>query len=216
MQNDTQLQKSVEAELAWDPSITAGHIGVTARTGVITLTGHVGTVAEKQAAELATRRVKGVKAIAEEIEVRLSADLQRSDDQIAASALDRLLYDTAVPKEGITVEVAKGWVTLNGQVEWFYQRDAAARDIDRLMGVRGVTNAITIKPAVDAANLSDEITHALHRSWFFDPKTVTVTADGGQVRLTGTVASLESRKAAARVAWAAPGVTGVQNDLDVV
>ena len=213
---DNQLQQSVEAELAWDPSITAGHIGVTARNGVVTLTGHVGTMAEKHAAELSTRRVKGVKAVAEEIEVRLGADMQRSDEQIAACVLDRLLYDTSVPRDAVKAEVARGWITLSGQVEWFYQREAAEQDIVRLIGVKGVTNAITIKPTVDAGELSDDITHALHRSWFFDPQTVSVTAQDGEVRLTGTVSSPEGRKAAARVAWAAPGVTKVENELAIV
>jgi osmotically-inducible protein OsmY len=216
MLSDAELQRAVEAELAWDPSLTAGHIGVTARNGVVTLTGHVGTAAEKKSAELSTRRVKGVKAIAEDIEVRLAADMQRSDEQIAACVLDRIFYDTSVPKDGIRVEVAGGWVTLTGQVEWFYQKKAAAADICRMLGVRGVTNSIAIKPTVNAGHISDDITHALHRSWFFDPKTVNVTAQGGDVRLTGTVNSLESRKAAARAAWAAPGVTSVENDIAVV
>ncbi len=216
MPDDIQLQKSVQAELAWEPRVTAAHIGVTAKNGVVTLTGHVGSFAEKRAAELSTLHVKGVKAVAEDLEVHLAPDMQRSDEQIAGCVLDRLLYDTLLPQDAIKVEVAKGWITLTGEVEWFFQKEAAEQDIHRLVGVKGVSNNIDIRPNVDASNISDNITHALHRSWFFDPQTIKVTALGGNVRLTGTVQSPENRQLAARTAWAAPGVTDVENDIAVV
>ncbi|WP_131114704.1 BON domain-containing protein [Lichenihabitans psoromatis] len=216
MQSDTELRDAVQAALAWDPSITGSHIGVTARNGVVTLMGHVGTIAEKRAAELATRRVRGVRAIAENIEVRLAANMERSDEHIAACLIDRLFYDYAFPKGAIKAEVANGWVTLTGQVEWFNQKQSAEDDIGRMIGVTGVTNAITIKPLVESDHIADDITRALHRSWFFDPSTVHVSAKAGEVKLTGTVDSLESRMSAASVAWAAPGVTNVENDITVV
>ena len=183
MTSDGSLQKSVLDELAWEPSVTAAHIGVTAHGGVVTLTGHVESFAEKHAAETAAGRVKGVKAVAEEIEVVLPFDRQRGDDDIAAAAIERLAWDASVPADAVQVKVDKGWITLTGQVDWHYQQDYAEQDVRRLHGVVGVSNQITIKPRVNAADISDDIAHALHRSWFFDENNVTVTAVGGKVRL---------------------------------
>lgn len=215
MSQDSELQKAVLAELGWEPSVTAAHIGVAASAGVVTLTGHVTTYAEKHAAETAATRVKGVKAIAEELEVRLASNMSRSDDAIASAAVDRLAWDVSVPYDSIKVKVEKGWVTLSGQVEWWYQKDAAEQDVRRLLGVLGVSNHITIKPKVNALNLSNDIEHALHRSWF-DPKTVHVSAENGTVRLTGTVSSMHDREIAGITAWSAPGATYVENDLAVI
>ncbi len=215
MSQDSQLQQAVLAEFNWEPSVTAGHIGVTANAGVVTLTGHVDSYAKKMAAETAARRVKGVKAVAEEIEVRLPFDTKRSDEDIAEAAIDRLAWNVSVPKDSVSVKVEQGWVTLTGQVDWWYQKDAVELDIRPLHGVRGVSNQTTIKPRVNTANLSDEITHALHRSWFFDPDQVHVRAEGGKVILTGTVHSSYERQVAARTAWSAPGATNVENDLAV-
>ncbi len=216
MSHDANLQHKVLAELSWDPSIDAGHIGVSAENGVITLSGHVTSYAQKRAAEEAARRVRGVEAVAEEIEVRLPFEAKRADDQIAAAALERLSWDTAVPRHAVQVTVDAGWVTLTGQVEWHYQREAAEEDIRSLAGVVAVTNDITIKPKVDCQNISDDITHALHRSWFFDPTTISVSGDDGKIRLTGTVHTPQERKVAAATAWAAPGVVDVKNELRVV
>ena len=216
MSQDSQLQQSVLAEFDWEPSVTAGHIGVTASGGVVTLSGHVDSYAKKLAAETAARRVKGVKAVAEEIEVRLPFETKRSDEEIAAAAVSRLAWNVSVPRDSIGVKVENGWVTLTGQVDWWYQKDAVEQDIRPLQGVRGVSNQTTIKPRVDAANLSDEITHALHRSWFFDPDQVHVRAEGGKIVLTGTVHSSYERQVAARTAWSAPGATNVENHLAVV
>jgi osmotically-inducible protein OsmY len=211
MSQDSQLQQAVLDEFAWEPSVTAGHIGVTAVGGVVTLSGHVESYAEKRAAEAAAHRVKGVKAVAEEIEVRLPVETERSDADIAAAAIERLAWNASVPKDS----VSEGWVTLTGQVEWWYQKDAVEQDVRPLLGVRGVSNQTTIRPRVDTANLTDEITHALHRSWFFDPELVHVRADGGRVVLTGTVQSIHEREIAGRTAWSAPGATNVENDIAV-
>ena len=216
MTQDTLLKDAVLAELKWEPSVTAAHIGVTASNGVVSLNGHVESYAEKFAAEAAVRRVKGVHAIAEEIEVRLPFDRERGDDDIAAAAVNRLFWDVSVPRDGVQVKVEKGWVTLTGQVDWHYQKEAAELDIRGLSGVRGVSNQTSIKARPNAKDISESIRHALHRSWFFDPKTVFVTADGGKVRLTGTVNSWQDRQVAADTAWAAPGATDVVNDIAIV
>lgn len=216
MSLDAALQKSVIAELSWEPSIDAAHIGVTADKGVVSLSGHVGSFMEKHAAETAARRVKGVKAVADEIEVRLPFHVKRADDEIAAAAVSRLSWDVSIPKDAVKVTVAKGWVTLTGEVDWHYQKDAAELDIRNLFGVLGVSSQITIKPQVDTADLSDKITTALHRSWFYDPKTIWVSASDGTVRLTGTVHSWHDRQVAGETAWAAPGATAVNNEIAVI
>jgi osmotically-inducible protein OsmY len=215
MSKDNQLQQAVLAELNWEPSLSADHIGVMANAGIITLNGHVTTFGEKHAAEAAAGRVKGVKAVAEEIEVRLPFDAKRDDDDIAAAVVDRLSWDTFVPRDAVKVLVENGWVTLTGEVAWRYQKQAAEQNIRRLLGVVGVSNQIGIKLRVNAANLNDDIMHALHRSVFFDPKTISVSAEGGDIRLTGTVHSLHDRQVAAATAWSAPGACTVENDIRI-
>jgi osmotically-inducible protein OsmY len=216
MSHDRHLQQAVLAALDWEPSVTAAHIGVAAEDGIVTLSGHVRTFVEKRAAEAAARRVKGVKAVAEEIEVRLPADTKRTDEDIAAAVLERLAWDASVPEDAVMVKVENGWVTLTGFVEWFYQKVAAEEDVRPLRGVVGVSNQLMVRPRVNVPHISDAITHALHRSWFFDPKTISVYADGGRVVLSGTVRNPQEWQTAAATAWAAPGVTDVQNDIAVL
>ena len=215
MSHDDQLQKAVLAELHWEPSITAAHIGVAADNGTVTLTGHVTSYGQKHAAEMATGRVKGVRAIAEEIEVRLPFEINRDDADIATAAANRLAWDTGTPRDAVKIKVEQGRVTLTGQVDWHFQKEAAEREIRNLMGVLGVTNQVTIKPRVDTAHLQDDIQLALHRSIFFQPENVHVTAQDGRVKLTGTVYSWQERQTAASTAWAARGATSVENDLIV-
>lgn len=215
MSQDNQLQQAVTRELNWEPSINAAHIGVTARAGVVTLSGHVERYAEKHAAETAAGRVKGVKAVAEEIEVRLPFETKRSDDEIAAAAVDRLAWTTSDIRDAVKVRVEKGWVTLTGEVDWHFQATEAEHDVRRLWGVVGVSNQITIKAKVDTADIADGIRVALHRSWL-DPDTIEVSAVGGRVLLSGTVHSLHDRDLALWAAWASPGATSVQNDIAVV
>lgn len=215
MSHDDQLQKAVLAELNWEPSITAAHIGVTADNGTVTLTGHVQSYGQKHAAEMATGRVKGVKAIAEEIEVKLPFEIKRDDADIATAASNRLAWDTGTPRDAVKIKVEQGWITLSGQVEWHFQKEAAEREVRNLMGVTGVSNQITIKPRVDTSDLQDDIQLALHRSIFFQPENVHVTAQEGRVKLTGTVGSWNDRRTAGWTAWAAPGATDVENDLIV-
>lgn len=214
MNNDHKLKQDILAELAWEPSISADHIGVTAKEGVVTLTGHVESYWQKQAAERAASRVQGVKALAEELEIRLPFNIKRSDEEIAAAAIGRLSWDISVPKDAAKVKVEKGFVTLTGQVDWHYQKDSAADAIRSLSGVTGVANQITTKLRPNTATISDDIMHALHRSWFFDDN-IKVSADGGKVHLTGNVDSWSDRQTAASTAWAAPGTTSVVNDIHI-
>lgn len=216
MTADSDLQKQVLTELAWVPSITASHIGVTAKNGVVTLSGHVETYIQKLAAENALRHVKGVKAVAQEIEVRLPSDLSVADDDIAAAASQRIAWDVALPHNAVIAKVEKGWVILTGKVGWQYQKEAAEQDVLGLRGVVGITNRITLTPRVDVANLTDDIQFALGRSWLFDPETVHVRADGGKVFLSGTVPSWHDRNLASTTAWSAPGTADVVNNLIIM
>jgi osmotically-inducible protein OsmY len=215
MSHDNQLKQDVLAELGWEPSVTAAHIGVTARAGVVTLTGYVESFAQKHAAEAAVCRVKGVKAVAEEIEVRLPFHINKGDEEIAVAAVGCLEWDVSVPVDTVKVEVDKGWITLSGEVDWNYEKEAAELDVRRLLGLVGVTNRITINPKVRTRSPSHDIRNALHRTWL-DPQTIEVSAQGGNIRLTGTVNSLHDRQTAEATAWAAPGATSVENDIAVI
>jgi osmotically-inducible protein OsmY len=215
MSKDSKLQKAVLAELTWEPRVTAAHIGVTADDGVVTLSGHVASFVERHAAEAAARRVNGVRAVVEGIEVRLAFDGGRGDDDIAAAAVERLAWDASVPVDAIKVSVEKGWVTLSGAVEWFFQKESAELAVRPLRGVVGLSNQIALHPRANAQTISDDILHALGRSWFFDPQTIEVTDKNGKVRLSGTAPSPHARQVAAETAWAAPGTLEVQNDIVV-
>jgi len=183
---------------------------------VVTLTGHVATYAEKRAAETAAGRVKGVKGIAEEIEVKLPFDVKRGDDDVALAAVQRLGWSSMVPHDAVKVKVEKGWVTLTGQVDWHYQKDAAVAEVHYMQGVVGVSDEVTVKPQVNVATLDHDITKALHRSWLWDDDAhVTVAANGGAVKLSGNVDSWHDRQVAANTAWAARGTTSVENLITV-
>ena len=154
---DQSLKQTVLDELAWEPSVSEAHIGVTARGGVVTLTGHVGSYAEKCAAEHAAGRVAGVKAITEELEIRYSNGVGHGDEDIAKQALNVLAWDLSVPKDKVKIKVEKGWITLSGDVNWYYQKNAAETDVRKLLGVMGVSNQITIKPSVEASDVQKKI-----------------------------------------------------------
>jgi len=214
MSDDQRLKQAVLDELLWEPSVNAAHIGVTANDGVVTLMGHVENFSEKSAAERAARRVKEVKAVAEEIEVRLPFTVKHGDEEIATQAASRLKWDSMLPSEAVNVTVENGWVTLTGAVDWHFQQEAAANDLRGLWGVVGVSNEIAITPKPNTASIRDNIMTALGRSWF-NPATINVTAEGGRVRLTGKVNSWYERDEAGSTAWAAPGTTSVENDISV-
>jgi osmotically-inducible protein OsmY len=213
--NDKQLQQSVDEELAWDPSITSAHIGVTARDGVVTLSGHVPSYWEKRAAEAAASRVKGAKAVVEEIKVQLFGDNLWADDRIAERGLQNLESDVSVPKDHIKLAVEKGWVTLTGEVDWNYQKTAAESDIHRLIGVVGITNEIKIKPRVQAYEVREKIEKALQRVAPFDSADISINTDGGNVTLGGRVRNWYERDLVETAAWSVPGVTQVQDKIAV-
>jgi osmotically-inducible protein OsmY len=216
MITDARLTQDVLAELAWDPGVTATDLAVSAKAGIVTLTGHVDSLAQKHAAEAAARRVKEVKAIAEEIAVDLPFDHRRTDEDIAAAVVNRLDWDAAILPDTVTAQVQDGWVSLDGTVDWNFQKDAAALDVRSLLGVVGLTNRITIKPRANARDIVEGIKGALGRSWFFDPKRVGVDVEGDRVRLTGSVHTEHERRLAGTTAWSSPGVAIVENDLAIV
>ena len=215
MKTDADLKRDVTAELAWDPAVRATAIGVAVKDGVVTLSGHLETFAEKHAAERALGRVAGVKAIALELDVKLSFDHKRSDTDIAVSAEQALKWSTLVPVEAIRLTVDHGSVTLQGEVEWDYQRRSAEKAIRPLMGVVGISNEITLRVRPRATDLSRKIQEALTRQALREAKHIQVDVDGTTVKLSGTVHSWQERAAAQGVAWAAPGVDAVVNELRV-
>lgn len=215
MNDDLQLQQRVLDELEFEPSVAAAHIGVSARQGVVTLTGHVGSYTEKYAAERAARRVKGVKAVAMELDVRLAEDRKIADDEIADRAVRILGWDVSVPADKITVRVEHGMVSLGGEVEWQFQRSAAEHDIRKLSGVRAVINNITLAPQVQAEDVHAKIRAALERNAEIEANNIVVGVTGGKVTLTGRVGDWTEREEIVRAAWAAPGVTEVYDELVV-
>jgi osmotically-inducible protein OsmY len=215
MIGDLQLRQDVLDELEFEPSIDAAHIGVTANRGVVTLSGFAASYAEKAAAERAVRRVKGVKAIAEEIEVRLPSDTKHADDEIAGRAVNILDWQVGFPAERIGVKVEKGMVTLTGDVDSQYQKTDAEGAIHKLTGVVKVINQIRVATAVHPTDVREKIQKALERSADIEASRIAVRTEGGKVVLSGKVRAWYERDIAERAAWSAPGVTEVEDRLTI-
>jgi osmotically-inducible protein OsmY len=205
---DMQLKQDIEEELRWDPKVNAAQIGVSVDKGAVSLLGAVDTYAEKWAAEEAAKRVGGVRTIAQDLTVKILGDHERNDQDIAAATQSALKWDVWVPQT-VTARVAQGKVTLEGNVTWNYQREAAARAIRYLTGVVAVYNCITLKPEISTAQVKEKVQAALQRQATADAKSIHIDTSGSKVTLTGHASSWQSIEDAANAAWAAPGVTEV-------
>jgi osmotically-inducible protein OsmY len=215
MYTDIEIKRRVDEELRWEPRVDAANIGVAVDDGIVTLSGSVDSWAEKWAAEHATKRVAGVAAVVEHIEVRLPVHAQRTDGDIARAAANALMWNTWVPADCVKVKVEEGWVTLEGGVAAPHQKRAAEEAVRPLTGVRGVTNLIDISPAARAGDVKESIRLAFERSASLDVDKIEVDVEGDTVSLHGTVRSLAEREDAEDAAWAAPGIADVDNLLVV-
>lgn len=215
MKTDAQLRADVQAELAWDPAVTSADVGVIVDHGVVTLTGHLRSYAEKLAAERAALRVSGVKALAIETSVKLAAGLERTDADLAQAVERALEWNVQVPRGAIKPMLEGGWVTLSGEVDWDYQRRAAESTVRNLLGITGITNLVKIKPQLGSADVERQMQDALIRIFHGEPRQVAVDVHGSQLVLRGKVRSWAEFDAVRDAAWSAPGIVSVVNELAV-
>lgn len=215
MKSDVEILKDVQDELKWDPYLSSSEIGASVKNGIVTLTGIVDAYWKKISAENAVKKISGVTAVVQKIEVKLSESGKRKDTDIAEAIQSAFRWSVLVPKDKIKVKVENGWVTLEGSVEWDFEKNAAQRAVEKLEGVSGVINNIKVAPKVTPGEIKQKIRSAFFRSATVDSDRVTVDVDGGTVTLRGKVRSWAERKEAEREAWLAPGVTKVINDIEI-
>lgn len=215
MRSDIQIQKDVMEELRWEPFLNASEIGVAVKDGVVTLSGQVDAYSKKLSAEKVAKRVAGVKAVAEDIQVGISPGYRKTDTEVAEAVLNALKWHTMIPEEKVKVKVEDGDVKLEGEVEWEYQRSQAKSAIENLTGVRSVMNLITVKPKISVADLKQKISAAFHRSATIDAEKITTEVSGSKVLLRGKVRSFAEKDDAEIAAWNAPGVISVESKLEI-
>ena len=215
MRTDSDIERDVKDELQWDPDLDATDIAVSVKNGVVTLTGFVRSYTDKYEAEAAAKRVAGVVGVANDIEVRMPSVDERPDPEIARDAVAAIKSQLPISSEHIRVIVKNGWVTLEGHVEWQYQRSTAETAVRRIKGVKGVTNLIQLRPRAEPSDIKRKIQEAFKRSAEVDANRIQIEANGGEVILKGTVRSWIEREEAERVAWSAPGVTNVVDRIVV-
>jgi osmotically-inducible protein OsmY len=215
MRSDSEIKQDVEAELRWDPEFDSSDIGVSVKDSVVALNGFVHSYWQKWRAEKIAKRVKGVFGVANDIEVRLPIFHERPDPEIARDAVTAIRNELPDEHEEIKVTVKDAWITLEGEVQWHYQKERAKKTVQRIRGVKGVHNRLTVRPAVTPGDIKRQIEDALRRAAEIDASRVTVSTDGGNVTLRGTVRSWAEKDEAERVAWRAPGVTSVLNFINV-
>ena len=213
--SDVSLRQNIIDEFEFEPSLNAANIGVAVNNGVVTLTGHVGSYMEKVRAERVVQRIKGVHGVAEELEVRYPGDKKTSDDEIAKRALNIISWDTSIPANKVQVMVEGGWITLSGQVEWYYQKVSAEEAVRKISGIKGVSNMLTIEPRVQPSDIKNRIENALKRKAGVEASKIKVSVAGGKVTLDGDVNAWFERNAAEGAAWAAPGVTSVEDHIRI-
>lgn len=216
MKSNSELQKDVQNAIKWEPSMHAAEIGVTAKDGVVTLSGTVDSYSKKINAENATKKVQGVKAVAEDIKISYGQSFRKNDTEVAKDILNAWKFNWEVPEDKIHVKVEDGWVTLEGEVYWKYQEVAAINSMKNLVGVTGVSNFVKVKSTSKDAIEKKAVEHALSRDWSINSKDVKVEVNENKVKLTGLVRSLYQKDEAERLAWNAPGVQSVENDLAVI
>ncbi|WP_299528035.1 BON domain-containing protein [uncultured Lutibacter sp.] len=215
MKTDAQIKEDVLAELLWQPNIDETKIGVIVEDGVVTLSGIINSYTKKLEAEKAAKNVKGVKAVALDIEVKHGSDFKKTDKEIAKAVVNALTWNTSIPEDKIAIKVEDGWIYLSGELKWSYQKDAAKKAVQNLLGVKGVVNSIQIKQAVQPSQIKEKITKAFERSAQVDADNVSVLVDGHTVTLRGTVHSVAEKDEAQKAAFLAPGVYSVKNELKV-
>ncbi|MDA6071599.1 BON domain-containing protein [Flavobacterium sp. AC] len=215
MKTNQELQKDVQDAMKWQPSLHAAEIGVTVKDAIVTLTGTVDGYYKKTEAETAAKGVAGVNAVVEEINVKYPSNFLKTNNEIAAEVVKALKDDRSVPNNQINVKVEDGWVTLDGELAWHYQKDAAKSAVARLSGVKGITNDINIKSEAHDTLEKKRVEDAFTRHWSINAEDITVSVSGTKITLTGTVTSLYQKDEAARIAWDTPGVWSVENNLVV-